>query len=166
LADTRALSQAGNDKIDLARAEREAKEKAMAQLRAWQAARKKQPVAASTVPQKRPMEEEDDEAAPSDSGNGDGLDPADIAQNVEDMIREEANAGSQDSDRSPTKTPVTEDVQSRLLETPEEKERIIAAKRQRKRSRKENKKAKKQQILAARAAARAPAPNEAQGSSG
>ncbi|KAK2841681.1 hypothetical protein FQN49_006015 [Arthroderma sp. PD_2] len=45
---------AGNDKIDLERAEREAKEKAMAQLRAAQLARVK---AKASVPQKRPMEE-------------------------------------------------------------------------------------------------------------
>ncbi|KAF3482333.1 uncharacterized protein GIQ15_05092 [Arthroderma uncinatum] len=47
---------AGNDKIDLERAEQEAKEKAMAQLRAAQLARVK---AKSAVPQKRPIEESD-----------------------------------------------------------------------------------------------------------
>ncbi|EFE43214.1 exosome-associated family protein [Trichophyton verrucosum HKI 0517] len=47
---------AGNDKYDLERAEREAKEKAMAQLRAAQLAKMKAKVAA-TVPQKRSVEE-------------------------------------------------------------------------------------------------------------
>ncbi|EFE33832.1 exosome-associated family protein [Trichophyton benhamiae CBS 112371] len=47
---------AGNDKYDLERAEREAKEKALAQLRAAQLAKMKAKVAA-TVPQKRSVEE-------------------------------------------------------------------------------------------------------------
>ncbi|KAM5476844.1 hypothetical protein MauCBS54593_000114 [Microsporum audouinii] len=47
---------AGNDKADLERAEREAKDKAMAQLRASQLAKMKGNVAA-TVPQKRPLDE-------------------------------------------------------------------------------------------------------------
>ncbi|OAL74881.1 hypothetical protein A7D00_0478 [Trichophyton violaceum] len=47
---------AGNDKYDLERAEREAKEKALAQLRAAQLAKMKAKVAA-TVPQKRSAEE-------------------------------------------------------------------------------------------------------------
>ncbi|KAM5442488.1 hypothetical protein MferCBS31731_002366 [Microsporum ferrugineum] len=47
---------AGNDKVDLERAEREAKDKAMAQLRASQLAKMKGNVAAA-VPQKRPLDE-------------------------------------------------------------------------------------------------------------
>ncbi|EFR02549.1 exosome-associated family protein [Nannizzia gypsea CBS 118893] len=49
---------AGNDKFDLERAEREAKEKAMAQLRAAQMAKMKAKVS-GTVPQKRSAEEPD-----------------------------------------------------------------------------------------------------------
>ncbi|EEQ35276.1 exosome-associated family protein [Microsporum canis CBS 113480] len=50
------LARAGNDKVDLERAEREAKDKAMAQLRASQLAKMKGNVAAA-VPQKRPLDE-------------------------------------------------------------------------------------------------------------
>ncbi|EAS35076.1 exosome complex protein LRP1 [Coccidioides immitis RS] len=66
---------AGNDKIDLERAEREAKERAMAQLRAAQLARKQgETVTAATpadsLPQKRPAEdEEESENDDGDTGN-------------------------------------------------------------------------------------------------
>ncbi|EEP75631.1 predicted protein [Uncinocarpus reesii 1704] len=70
--------KAGNDKIDLERAEREAKERAMAQLRAAQLAKKQAAAAAAavpaSVPQKRPAEEEAEDASECDAEEDDKVD--------------------------------------------------------------------------------------------
>lgn len=96
LADT---VQEGNDKIDLARAEREAKEKAMAQLRAAQFARKK-----TAIPQKRAAEEE---AEPASNDNN-IVKGTDFEAEVDKMIRAEAGA-SAPVDEVPSTTPTATD---------------------------------------------------------
>lgn len=133
----------------------------MAQLRAAQLARKLKQASqvkqapTSTVPQKRPAEEES--STPSgDIENGNGLNPAELARNVEEMIKAEANAGSQDSDSSPLVTPTVEAVQTPQLggkkgQVPD------AEKRERKRLKRQEKKARKQQRKVAEAAALAAA---------
>ncbi|KAL1959598.1 hypothetical protein VTO42DRAFT_1633 [Malbranchea cinnamomea] len=116
----------GNDKIDLARAEREAKEKAMAQLRVAQLAKK------SSIPQKRPVEES--ASANSDNNNVKG---GEIEAEVEKMIKAEGAAKASGSETSPTASPMEDE------EPPTSGKEKKAGKREKKRQKRLAKKQKK-----------------------